>query len=51
MRLRFSAGDSRGIAGVYRAGRVLNHEVVEGDVLLEVEMPARLLPRYQEFLA
>jgi GTP-binding protein HflX len=48
VRLRFRAGDRRGIAGVYAAGRVLEH-VVDGDsVLIAAELPARALERYRE---
>jgi GTP-binding protein HflX len=51
VRLRFPQKDASGIAGVYRAGRVLNHEVVDGEVVLEVEIPERLVARYRRFLA
>jgi GTP-binding protein HflX len=48
VRLRFGSAEARHIAGVYAAGRVLAHDV-EGDVVtLDVELPARLLPRYEE---
>jgi GTP-binding protein HflX len=51
VRLRFAAGDARGIARLYGAGRVLRHDVEDGDVLLEVELPERALERYREQLA
>jgi GTP-binding protein HflX len=50
VRLRFRAEDARRIAAVYASGRVLSHEVVGGEVRLEAEIPARLLPRYREHL-
>ena len=50
-RLRFAAGDERGIARVYAAGRVLSHDVEDGDVLLEAELSERALERYREQLA
>ncbi|HET7293732.1 MAG TPA: GTPase HflX [Vicinamibacteria bacterium] len=50
VRLRFRADESRAIAAVYGAGRVVSH-AVEGDhVTIDVEMPERLLPRYRERL-
>jgi GTP-binding protein HflX len=49
--LRFAAGDKRGIARVYAAGRVLRHDVEDGDVLLEAELPERALERYRDQLA
>jgi len=51
VRLRFAAGDKRGIARVYAGGRVLSHDVEGGDVLLEAELPERALERYREQLA
>ena len=51
VRLRFAAGDKRGIARVYAAGRVLGHEVEDGDVLLDAELPERALERYRDRLA
>ena len=50
VRLSFAAGDRRGVAGVYAAGRVLGHEVREGRVLLEAELAGRTLGRYREHL-
>jgi GTP-binding protein HflX len=49
--LRFAAGDRRGIARVYAAGRVLRHEVADGQVLLEAELPERALERYREHVS
>jgi GTP-binding protein HflX len=51
VRLRFAAGDARGIARVYAAGRVLQHDVEDGQVLLEAELPERALERYRDELA
>ena len=51
VRLSFSAGDRRGVAGVYAAGRVLAHEVRNGRVLLEAEIAGRTLERYRGHLA
>jgi len=50
VRLRFSAGDARGIAGVYSAGRVVSHEVHGADVHIDAEIPERLLGRYRAHL-
>jgi GTP-binding protein HflX len=50
VRLRFKAGDARGIAGVYSSGRVLSHEVVGEEVTLDAEIPERLVSRYREHL-
>ena len=50
VRLRFSSGDRRGVAGVYAAGRVLGHEEEDGDVVLEVELADRSVERYREHL-
>ena len=49
--LRFDAGDGRGIAAVYGAGRVLSHEVEGGQVRLTAEIPERLVERYREHLS
>ena len=51
VRLSFSAGDRRGVAGVYAAGRVLAHEVRNGRVQLEAEIAGRTLERYRGHLA
>jgi GTP-binding protein HflX len=50
VRLRFAAGDRRGVSAVYAAGRVLGHEVHDGHVLLEAELSGRTLERYREHL-
>ncbi len=50
VRLSFAAGDRRGVSGVYAAGRVLAHVVVDGRVVLDAEMPGRTLERYREHL-
>jgi GTP-binding protein HflX len=51
VRLRLAAGDRRGIARVYAAGRVLLHEVQDGQVVLDAELPERALERYRGQLA
>jgi GTP-binding protein HflX len=48
VRLRFAAGDRRGIAGVYAAGRVLGHVEDGAFVELDAELPGRLVERYRE---
>jgi GTP-binding protein HflX len=50
VRLRFDASDARGIAGVYRSGRVVAHEVRGDEVTIAAEMPGRLLARFQRHL-
>ncbi len=50
VRLRFSAQDTRAIAAVYGAGRVVTHEVQGDEVRLEAELPERLLGRYRDHL-
>jgi len=50
VRLRFAARDSRGIAGVYNAGRVVSHEVLGDEVRIDALIPERLLERYREHL-
>jgi 50S ribosomal subunit-associated GTPase HflX len=50
VRLRFAAGDRRGIAGVYHAGRVVAHQVEDGHVTLDAELPERMIDRYREHL-
>jgi GTP-binding protein HflX len=50
VRLRFPVADARGISAVYAAGRVRSHEVHDGEVRLEAEIPGRLLPRYRRHL-
>jgi GTP-binding protein HflX len=47
VRLRFEAGDRR-VAGVYASGRVLGHELVDGRVVLDAEIPGRALERYRD---
>jgi 50S ribosomal subunit-associated GTPase HflX len=49
VRLSFAAGDRR-VSGVYASGRVLAHEVVDGRVVLDAEMPGRALERYREHI-
>lgn len=50
VQLRFKAGDTRAIAQVYSAGRVVSHELLGDDVTILAELPERLLPRYREHL-
>jgi GTPase len=50
VRLRFAVRDTRGIAGVYTAGRVVAHEVDGDEVRIQAELPARLIERYREHL-
>ena len=50
VRLRFAAGDRRGIAGVYNAGRVVAHEVEDGHAIIDAELPERMVDRYREHL-
>jgi GTP-binding protein HflX len=50
VRLRFRADDSRGITGVYGAGRVVAHAVDGDEVTIDAEIPERLLLRYREHL-
>jgi GTP-binding protein HflX len=50
VRLRFRAGDKRGIAGVYTSGRVTSHEVEGDEVTIDAEIPERLVARYREHL-
>jgi GTPase len=50
VRLRFRAGDARGIAGVYTSGRVMSHEVEGDEVTIDAEIPERLVARYREHL-
>jgi GTP-binding protein HflX len=45
VRLSFAAADRRGVAAAYAAGRVLAHEVVDGRIVLEAEVPGRALQR------
>jgi GTP-binding protein HflX len=49
--LRFRAGDTRGIAAIYRAGRVTSHEVAGDDVRIAADLPGRLIERYRGHLA
>ncbi len=49
VRLSFAAGDRR-VSGVYASGRVLAHEVVDGRVVLDAEIPGRALERYREHI-
>jgi len=49
VRLNFATGDRR-VSGVYASGRVLAHEIVDGRVVLDAEMPGRALERYREHI-
>jgi GTP-binding protein HflX len=48
VRLRFAPADARGIAAVYAAGHVLSHEIEEGEVHIEADIPERFVERYRE---
>jgi GTP-binding protein HflX len=50
VRLRFRKGDARAVSGVYGAGRVTSHEVEGDHVVIEAELPARLLERFRDHL-
>jgi GTP-binding protein HflX len=50
VRLRFPTSDARGVSGIYGAGRVTAHEVHGEHVLIEAELPARLVDRYRDHL-
>ncbi len=50
VRLRFKAPDARGIAAVYSSGRVMGHQATGDDVVLDAEIPERLIERYREHL-
>jgi GTPase len=50
VRLRFKAQDAKGIAGVYGSGRVMGRQLAGDDVLLDAEIPERLLERYRDRL-
>jgi GTP-binding protein HflX len=47
VRLRFRTDEARAIAAVYGAGRVVSHAVDGDDVMIDVEMPERFLPRFR----
>jgi GTP-binding protein HflX len=51
VRLRFGATEQRAIASVYTAGRVLAHQSDGDHVVIEAEIPARLVERYRARLA
>jgi GTP-binding protein HflX len=48
--LRFRTDDTRGIAAVYSAGRVVAHEVQGDEARLEADLPERLIGRYRDHL-
>ena len=50
VQLRFSREDSSAIAALYSVGRVVSHEVQDGEVRIVAEIPERLLERYREHL-
>jgi GTP-binding protein HflX len=50
VRLRFHRSETRGIAGVYNAGRVVGYEESGDEVTLAAEIPGRLLARYRRHL-
>jgi len=47
VRLRFRDTERGAISAVYAAGRVLEHEEDGGEVILQAELPERLLGRYR----
>jgi GTP-binding protein HflX len=49
--LRFSREDAGAIAALYSVGRVVSHEVHDGEVRIVAEIPERLLERYREHLS
>jgi GTP-binding protein HflX len=50
VRLRFRKGDTRAVSRVYGAGRVTSHEVQGEDVLIEAELPERVLGRFRDHI-
>jgi GTP-binding protein HflX len=50
VRLRFAAGDARGIGEVYSAGQVLEHEREGDEVRITADLPGRAVERYREKL-
>jgi GTP-binding protein HflX len=50
VRLRLPARESKLLAAVYGAGRVTGHDVAGEHVVLDAELPARLLERYRDYL-
>lgn len=50
VRLRFRARDGTKIAGVYSSGRVLSVFSDGDDLILDAELPERLLDRYEEHI-
>ncbi len=50
VQLSFAQADKRGVAGVYGAGRVLGHEVHDGQIVLDAELSGRAIERYREHL-
>ena len=49
--LRFSRDDAGAIAALYSVGRVVSHEVRDGEVRIVAELPERFLERYREHLS
>ena len=47
VRLRFRTDETRAIAAVYGAGRVVSHAVNGDDVTIDVEIPERFLSRFR----
>jgi GTP-binding protein HflX len=50
VRLRFRKSEARAVSGVYGAGRVTSHQVQGEDVLIEAELPQRLLDRFRDHI-
>lgn len=51
VRLRFAREDRGAIASLYAVGRIVSHEVHDGEVSIVAEIPERLLERYREHLS
>lgn len=50
VRLRFRKSDARAVSGVYGAGRVTSHQVEGDEVLIEAELPGRMLERFRDHI-
>ncbi len=50
VRLRIPEGKGRVLAGLHGAGRILSHENAGGAAEIEIELPARMMDRFKEYL-
>jgi GTPase len=50
VRLRVPEGKGRILAGLHGHARILSHQRTDGGTEMEVELPQRLMERYQEYL-